>query len=195
MQAIESSFLTSAPDLAHLPPAGGPEVAFVGRSNVGKSSLINALCGKPLARVSGTPGRTRMLNFFACEGGFTLVDLPGYGFAKIGKAAAAVWTELVRGYLTGRPCLRRVFLLIDARHGLKPSDLDFMAMLDKSAVLYVPTLTKSDKISSAELAEVSRRTMAELSGHAAAADRVLATSSEKGWGVEELRAELATAVS
>jgi GTP-binding protein len=186
-------FLLSAPRLEVLPPAGGPEIAFAGRSNVGKSSLINALVGRRgLARTSNTPGRTQELNFFVADGvALRIVDMPGYGFAQAPKAKVDEWTGLVHDYLRGRPTLRRVLLLIDARHGLKATDLAVMGLLDQAAVSYQVVLTKIDKIKPPELAAVLRRTAAELGRHAAAFPALLATSAQTGAGIAELRAQIA----
>jgi GTP-binding protein len=186
-------FLLSAPRLEVLPPAGGPEIAFAGRSNVGKSSLINALVGRRgLARTSNTPGRTQELNFFVADGvALRIVDMPGYGFAQAPKAKVEEWTGLVHDYLRGRPTLRRVLLLIDARHGLKATDLAVMGLLDQAAVSYQVVLTKIDKIKPPELAAVLRRTAAELGRHAAAFPALLATSAQTGAGIAELRAQIA----
>jgi GTP-binding protein len=186
-------FLLSAPRLEVLPPAGGPEIAFAGRSNVGKSSLINALVGRRgLARTSNTPGRTQELNFFVADGvALRIVDMPGYGFAQAPKAKVEEWTGLVHDYLRGRPTLRRVLLLIDARHGLKATDLAVMGLLDQAAVSYQVVLTKIDKIKPPELAAVLRRTAAELGRHAAAFPMLLATSAQTGAGIAELRAQIA----
>ncbi|HLT77127.1 MAG TPA: ribosome biogenesis GTP-binding protein YihA/YsxC [Ferrovibrio sp.] len=186
-------FFAGAMTLAQLPPARGPEVAFAGRSNVGKSSLVNALTGrKALARVSNTPGRTQQLNFFDLgQGRLSLVDLPGYGYSSVGKAKAEAWTETTRAYLKGRPELRRVCLLVDSRHGLKPGDEDIMKLLDQSAVVYQVVLTKADKTSKADLAKVEAATAAVLKRHVAAHPVIRVTSSEEGVGIPELRAELA----
>jgi GTP-binding protein len=186
-------FLLSAPSLAHLPPAAGPEIAFAGRSNVGKSSLINALAGRRgLARTSNTPGRTQDLNFFTAAGAaLTIVDMPGYGFAQAPKARVDQWTGLVRDYLRGRPTLLRVFLLVDARHGLKPPDLAVMKLMDEAAVSYQVVLTKTDKIKPHQLAEIERSTAAELRTHPAAFPVLLATSSQTEAGIPELRAQIA----
>jgi GTP-binding protein len=186
-------FLLSAPRLDTLPAATGPEVAFAGRSNVGKSSLINALVGqRGLARTSNTPGRTQELNFFVAPGvALTLVDMPGYGFAEAPKAKVDAWTGLVRDYLKGRPTLLRVFLLIDARHGLKSSDLAVMELMDQAAVSYQAVLTKIDKIKPPELARVIDGTGAELKTHAAAYPALLVTSVRTGVGIPELRAQIA----
>ena len=186
-------FLRSAPRLEDLPAAAGPEIAFAGRSNVGKSSLINALAGRRgLARTSNTPGRTQDVNFFVAPGvALTLVDMPGYGFAEAPKARVEQWTGLVRDYLRGRPTLLRVFLLVDARHGLKSSDLSVMELMDQAAVSYQVVLTKIDKIKPPELAELLRATAATLKSHAAAFPGLLTTSARTGAGMAELRAQIA----
>jgi GTP-binding protein len=186
-------FLRSAPSLDTLPGADRPEIAFAGRSNVGKSSLINALVKRRgLARTSNTPGRTQELNFFLTPGvPLYLVDMPGYGFAEAPKDKVEAWTRLVKAFLRGRPTLLRVFLLIDARHGLKKVDLDLMALLDEAAVSYQGVLTKADKVKPQHLAEVVVTTRDALAAHPAAFARLIATSSQKGGGVEELRAEIA----
>lgn len=186
-------FFAGAMTMVQLPPARGPEIAFAGRSNVGKSSLVNALTGrKALARVSNTPGRTQQLNFFDLgQGTLSLVDLPGYGYSSVGKAKAAAWTDTTRAYLKGRPELRRVCLLVDSRHGLKPGDEDIMKLLDQSAVVYQVVLTKADKASVAELAKVRAATDAALKRHVAAHPVIRVTSSQEGTGIAELRAELA----
>ena len=167
-------------------------MAFAGRSNVGKSSLINALTGrKGLARTSSTPGRTQMLNFFgAPDTDLTIVDMPGYGYAQAPKELVDAWTALVFAYLRGRPTLRRVFLLIDSRHGIKANDLEAMALLDKAAVIYQVVLTKSDKIKPGQLDRLMEETAKTLSKRPAAFPEILATSSEKGKGLDELRAEI-----
>ena len=185
-------FLLSAPEAEFLPPANRPEIAFAGRSNVGKSSLINALIGQgSLARTSNTPGRTQELNYYQCEEPLYLVDMPGYGFAKAPKDLVKRWTRLVKAYLAGRPTLRRVFLLIDARHGLKPVDREIMSLLDTAGVVYQVVLTKTDKPKAAELDKVIEATRAGLKKHAAAMIDVLPTSAEKRIGIEALRAEIA----
>ena len=186
-------FLRSAPSLDTLPGADRPEIAFAGRSNVGKSSLINALVKRRgLARTSNTPGRTQELNFFLTPGvPLYLVDMPGYGFAEAPKDKVEAWTRLVKAYLRGRPTLLRVFLLIDARHGLKKVDLDLMALMDEAAVSYQGVLTKADKVKPQHLAEVVATTRDALAEHPVAFARLIATSSQKGSGVEDLRAEIA----
>lgn len=190
--AGECDFLLSVARLEQLPPADLPETAFIGRSNVGKSSLINALTGrKALAKTSNTPGRTQQLNFFDLGHRLMLVDLPGYGFAKAPKHTVDAWTRLIRAYLKGRPNLMRVNLLIDSRHGIKQSDEDFMTMLDQAAVVYQVVLTKTDKLKSGQLEKLKKDTAAKLTPHVAAYPMQFATSSEKGDGLAELRAELA----
>jgi GTP-binding protein len=186
-------FVKGVVALDGLPDDGRTEVAFAGRSNVGKSSLINAMVRHSgLARTSNTPGRTQELNFFEpAEAQLYLVDMPGYGFAKAPKEKVATWTALIRAYLSGRPTLRRVFLLVDARHGLKPPDREIMKMLDTTAVSYQVVLTKGDKINEPSLEAVRRSTEAAIAGHPAAFPGVLVTSSEKGLGIAELRATLA----
>jgi GTP-binding protein len=187
------TFARGSPDLDHLPPDDRPEIAFAGRSNVGKSSLINGLVGQlRLARASNTPGRTQELNFFVePEAALFLVDMPGYGFAEAPKEKVASWNRTLRGYLAGRRTLLRVFLLIDARHGLKPADDEIMALLDGAAVSYQVVLTKADKISQTDLASVTARTLQALAKHAAAYPSVIATSAETGLGLEDLRAVIA----
>jgi GTP-binding protein len=186
-------FLVSAADENDLPQlGGGAEVAFAGRSNVGKSSLLNALTGrKTLARTSNTPGRTRLLNFFSLGGRLILVDLPGYGYARASKTDIARWTQLTRGYLKGRPQLRRICLLIDARHGIKGSDRQVMEELDTAAVAYQIVLTKADKMKPGPLQRIVEDIEAAGAQHPAAHPQCLATSSESGAGIAELRAALA----
>ncbi len=187
-------FLMGAADIAQLPPTDLPEVAFAGRSNVGKSSLINALTARrQLARASTEPGRTREVNFFLLDGRLRLADLPGYGFARAGRSTTRRFQELGRAYLRGRPNLRRVYLLIDARHGLKPTDAEALDALDRAAVSYQIVLTKADKLKRAEVAPMIAATAARIARRPAAFPRVLATSAESGEGLAELRAEVAAA--
>jgi GTP-binding protein len=184
-------FLRSAPSLQFLPDPEVPEIAFAGRSNVGKSSLLNALTGRrAIARTSVTPGRTQELNFFEVGSPtlFRLVDMPGYGFAKAPLKVVENWRRLVRDYLRGRVVLKRTLVLIDSRHGVKPVDLEMMKMLDEAAVGYRLVLTKADKIKASELEAVIAATQAEARKHSAAFPVIHVTSSEKGMGIEELRA-------
>ena len=175
-----------------LPDANVPEVAFAGRSNVGKSSLVNALTGRnKLARASTEPGRTRELNFFRMGDVLRLVDLPGYGYAKAGKADIKRWTSLTRDYLRGRASLKRVVLLIDARHGLKPHDKEVMDALDSAAVTYQLVLTKADKVKPTELEATLAATHAAIAKRPAAHPHIVATSAQTGAGLEQLRAEIA----
>lgn len=185
-------FVAAAARLDQIPAAGRPEIGFAGRSNVGKSSLINALVGqKALARTSQTPGRTRQINFFDLGGRLMLVDLPGYGYAAAPKGEIASWTRLVDAYLCGRPSLRRVLLLIDARRG--PGDIDrrVMTMLDRAAVSYQAVLTKADKASRAELASIEDRLAALRPQHVALHPDLAVTSATTGAGISEVRASLA----
>jgi len=177
-----------------LPPTDLPEVAFAGRSNVGKSSLVNALVGqKALANVSQTPGRTQKLNFYGLgdPARLRLVDLPGYGYAKVSKRAVDTWTALIEDFLRGRPNLQRALVLIDVRVGLKDSDVAALKVLDEAAVATRVVLTKTDKASAAELAEVTAAVARALKKHPAAFPDIVATSAEKGFGIAELRADLA----
>ncbi len=184
-----AEFILSVASLKQLPADDLPEVAFAGRSNVGKSSIINALTAQSgLAKTSNTPGRTQQLNFFKLNQKLYLVDFPGYGFAKAPEAMVKQWQNMIFTYLRGRANLKRVFLLIDSRHGLKKVDTDIMELLDKVAVTYQIVLTKIDKISSAELVKVQNDIAAEISKHAAAYNDLLSTSSEKNIGINELRA-------
>lgn len=190
-------FLKSAPSLQHLPEASVPEIAFAGRSNVGKSSLLNALTNrKSLARTSVTPGRTQELNYFDVGNPliFRLVDMPGYGYAKAPKDVVKKWRFLVNDYLRGRPVLKRTLVLIDSRHGIKDVDREVLEMLDVAAVSYRMVLTKADKIKATELAAVHAATEAEARKHPAAHPEVIITSSEKGLGMAELRAAVLEAV-
>lgn len=181
--------------MSGLPDEGPPEIAFAGRSNVGKSSLLNALTGqKGLARASNTPGRTREINYFDLGGALRLVDLPGYGYARVSRKDVEAWTRLTRDFLRGRSVLRRVCMLIDSRHGLKSSDLEVMDLLDEVAVIYQIVLTKTDKIKPTALEGLLKATGEAVRKRPAAHPDIRATSSEKGDGVAELRAELAALV-
>jgi GTP-binding protein len=189
------AFLKGVTAMAGLPPADRLEVCFAGRSNVGKSSLINALTGrKALARASNTPGRTQEINYFTLGDARYLVDLPGYGFAEAPKPIVARWQELMRAYLAGRATLRRAFLLVDARHGPKPVDGEIMSLLDRSAVTFQAVLTKADKPSPRDLAAAIAATQATLARHPAAFPEIVVTSSETGRGLAALRATVATLV-
>ena len=189
--ARSATFVMGAVKIDGLPSADLPEVAFAGRSNVGKSSLINGLVGhKHLARASNEPGRTREVNFFLLDERLRLVDLPGYGFARAGKDVTKKFQNLGRDYLRGRPNLKRVYLLIDARHGLKAVDAEALDALDVAAVSYQIVLTKADKIKPAEVDKVVAETLKAIAKRPAAFPRVLATSSEKGLGMPDLRAEI-----
>ena len=192
--AREARFLMGATRTEDLPASDLPEVAFAGRSNVGKSSLINALTGRGhLARASNAPGRTREVNFFVLDERLRLVDLPGYGFARASRSETRKFQNLGRAYLRGRPNLKRAYLLIDARHGLKAVDAEALDALDEAAVSYQVVLTKADKLKDSEIAAVSARSLAQVSRRAAAFPRVVATSAETGTGLPELRAEIAAA--
>ena len=185
------NFVISVANLVQLPESDFDEVAFAGRSNVGKSSLINALFNQTkLAKTSSTPGRTQQLNFFNFDNKLYLVDLPGYGYAKAPEKLVKQWQVVLKTYLRGRPTLRRVFLLIDSRHGLKKEDREIMKLLDESAVTYQVVLTKIDKISEKTLSSVSTAIAEELKKHAAAMPETLATSSEKKIGLDILKAEV-----
>lgn len=182
-------FMQGVAKLEQLPPALLSEVAFAGRSNVGKSSLVNALTGrKTLARTSNTPGRTQELNFFNLGDLLYMVDMPGYGYAKVSKEKSAQWTKLIFSYLRGRPTLRCVFVLVDARHGLKETDLELMKMLDETAVSYRIVLTKADKVKDQDLEKVVKATTQAIQKRPAAFPAVLFTSAEKGDGIPLLRA-------
>ena len=193
--AAECRFVYAAQRLDQLPPVAGPEVAFAGRSNVGKSSLLNALTGThALARVSVTPGRTRQLNFFDLGGRLTLVDMPGYGYARAGKAVKQDWQGLMFDYLRGRPTLRRVMLLLDARIEVKDADVAVMELLDRAAVTFQLVLTKADGVKQAALDRKVVEANALARRHPAAHPDVVLTSSETGQGIAELRAAIAVVV-
>ena len=187
-----SRFLLGVAKLEQLPASKGVEIAFAGRSNVGKSSLINALTNvNGLARASNTPGRTRELNFFDVNEALTLVDMPGYGYAKAPKHEVKAWQSVLRGYLRGRPGLTRAFVLIDSRHGILKADEEMFDLLDEAAVTYQVVLTKTDKIKAPELEKVRETVAAAIKKHPAAFPQIHATSSDKGLGIPELRSEIA----
>lgn len=197
-------FIRGVPSMKFLPPEGPPEIAFAGRSNVGKSSLINALVDqKGLARTSNTPGRTQELNYFV-PGGFSgeagdlppmaLVDMPGYGYAEAPKGQVDEWTKLIFDYLRGRVTLKRVYVLIDARHGIKKNDDEVLSLLDKAAVSYQIVLTKTDKIKAAGVPRLIEDTLLKIKRRPAAFPEVIATSSDKGEGIEDLRNSIAKSV-
>ena len=191
--ARDVTFMLSAVSLETLPAARLPEICFAGRSNVGKSSLINAVTNrKGIARASNTPGRTRELNYFNVDERLYIVDLPGYGYAKASKSDIARWTKLTRQFLFGRASLRRVFLLIDSRHGLKESDTELMSVLDETAVTYQIILTKTDKLKKGEMDKVLIKTQKAISKRPAAFLNIINTSSETKKGLDLLRAEIAT---
>jgi GTP-binding protein len=193
--AGEWNFLSAASSLSSLPPMAAPEIAFAGRSNVGKSSLINALTGRrALARTSNTPGRTQEVIFFGCRGAgggrFVLVDMPGYGYAAAAKSKITAWTRLIHDYLRGRATLARVYLLVDARHGIMAADEEILATLDQVAVSYQIVLTKSDRVTRVELADRLASVQTQLTQRPAAFPDVLATSAQTGAGTAELRAAI-----
>jgi GTP-binding protein len=190
--AAQCEFVFAAAHSGGLPPVGAPEIAFAGRSNVGKSSLINALTGRAsLARTSRTPGRTQELIFFDLDGKARLVDMPGYGYAAAAKAKSAAWGGLARDYLRGRPSLLRAFLLVDGRHGLKESDHETMRALDAAAVSYAVVLTKGDEVKAADRSPRTAATLEGLSKHGAAFPEAMFTSARTGEGVADLRAHIA----
>lgn len=195
--ASKCDFVLGVADLKQLPADSDfDEIAFAGRSNVGKSSLINALTGrKTLAKTSNTPGRTQQLNYFNLADKIYVVDMPGYGFAQAPEALVKKWQKMIFAYLQGRANLKRVFLLIDSRHGIKKVDLEIMEMLDKAAVNYQIVLTKADKISAVELDKVVNSTQEKMKEHPAAHVKVLVTSSEKRNGIDEVRAEIAKLIN
>ena len=185
-------FVKGVTAMAALPPADRVEICFAGRSNVGKSSLINALTGrKNLARASNTPGRTQEINYFALGDSRYMVDLPGYGFAEAPRAVVARWQKLLRAYLSGRSTLRRAFVLVDMRHGIKPVDEEILTLLDRAAVTFQVVLTKADKVKAADREAVLAQARAALQKHPAAYPEIVVTSSEKGDGIETLRAIIA----
>jgi len=185
-------FRLGVAELEQLPPVRGIEVAFAGRSNVGKSSLLNAVTGvNGLARASNTPGRTRELNFFDVGDHLTLIDMPGYGYAKAAKKDVRLWQNVLKGYLRGRVGLSRAFVLIDARHGVMTPDIEMFEMLDSAAVPYQLVITKCDKINRHELAELEAETRLRIAKRAAAIQSIHLTSAERGFGIDDLRAEMA----
>ncbi|MEM1353205.1 MAG: ribosome biogenesis GTP-binding protein YihA/YsxC [Pseudomonadota bacterium] len=188
----ETAFLKGVVAMSGLPDADRVEVCFAGRSNVGKSSLINALTGqKALARASNTPGRTQEINFFTAGTTHYLVDLPGYGYANAPLPVVEKWQNLLKAYLSGRQTLRRVFVLIDARHGVKKVDQEILSLLDSAAVTFQVVLTKADKVKEKEREKILAQVRGMLATHPAAFPELMVTSSEKGWGISTLRAIIA----
>ena len=191
----ETSFVKGVVDMQGLPNPDKIEVCFSGRSNVGKSSLINALTGrKGLARASNTPGRTQEINFFSIPENHYLVDLPGYGYANAPIKVVEKWQNLLRQYLAGRQSLRRTFMLVDGRHGVKKVDEDIMSMLDSSAVTFQVVLTKLDKVKEKDRDSILDQVRTSLQKHPAAFPEIILTSSEKGWGIQTLRSVIAKLV-
>ena len=191
--AGETDFVKGVVAMDGMPDADRMEICFAGRSNVGKSTLINALTGrKGLARASNTPGRTQEINYFTAGDEHYLVDLPGYGYANAPLPIVEKWQRLLKQYLSGRQTLRRAFVLIDARHGVKKVDEEIMSLLDSSAVIFQVVLTKADKVKEKERFEVIKQVKSKLAAHPAAYPELVITSSEKGWGIETLRAIIAT---
>jgi GTP-binding protein len=191
--AGETEFVKGVVAMSGLPPADRMEVCFAGRSNVGKSSLINALTGrKGLARASNTPGRTQEINYFTAGASHYLVDLPGYGYANAPVPVVEKWQRLLKQYLSGRQTLRRAFVLIDARHGVKKVDEEILSLLDSAAVTFQVVLTKADKVKEKERTRILDQVRTALSKHPAAFPELIVTSSEKGWGIPTLRAIIAT---
>ena len=191
----ETSFVKGVVDMQGLPSPDKIEVCFSGRSNVGKSSLINALTGrKGLARASNTPGRTQEINFFSIPETHYLVDLPGYGYANAPIKVVEKWQNLLKQYLAGRQSLRRAFVLVDARHGVKKVDTEIMSMLDSSAVTFQVVLTKLDKVKEKDQENILEQVRTSLQKHPAAFPDIILTSSEKGWGIQTLRSVIAMLV-